>query len=193
MRVDALTSMSDGTDITGLLTRLSGGDDRVIDQLTPLVYDALYALARRQLRGERPGHTLSPTALVNEAYLKLAQQRTDWKNRAQFMAIAARIMRRILINHATKRRAVKRGAGMAQVTFDDQLMAGAVRDQQLLDLHEALERLAQLSERQARVVEMRFFGGMTHEEVAEVLGVSAATARLDWRLARAWLTRELAT
>lgn len=178
-------------DITGVLSQFRDGDARVVDELTQRVYDALHALAERQLRRERPNHTLSPTALVNEAYLKLVDQRTDWRNRAQFLGIAAQIMRRILINHATRRRAAKRGSGQAHVTFNDELDAGTMRDEQLLHLHEALERLAALSERQARVVEMRFFGGLTHEEVAEVLGVSPATARLDWRLARAWLSREL--
>jgi len=167
------------------------GDARAVDAFTQRVYDALYALAERQLRRERSGHTLSPTALVNEAYLKLVDQRTDWRNRAHFLAIAAQVMRRILKNHAIKRQANKRGGGQALVTFDEELMAAGARSEELLRLDDALERLAELNERQARVVEMRFFGGLTHEEIAEVLGVSAATARLDWRLARAWLSREL--
>lgn len=177
--------------ITESLARIRDGDDRAVDALIQHVYDALHALAERQLRRERPGHTLSPTALVNEAYLRLVDQRTDWRNRAHFLAIAAQIMRRILCNHAVKRRADKRGGGQDLVTFDDALVAGGTRSEQLLQLDEALERLAQLSERQARVVEMRFFGGLTHEEIAEVLGVSPASARRDWRLARAWLSREL--
>ncbi len=179
--------------ISDIVSILEHGDARVVDALTQRVYDALHALAERQLRRERPGHTLSPTALVNEAYLKLVDQRTDWRNRAHFLAIAAQVMRRILKNYAIKRRALKRGSGQALVTFNEELMAAGARSEELLHLDEALDRLARLSERQARVVEMRFFGGLTHEEVAEVLGISPATARLDWRLARAWLSRELSS
>lgn len=179
-------------DITEVLAQLREGDEAAVDALMPRVYDTLHALARRHMQRERPGHTLSPTGLVNEAYLKLVdQQNTDWQNRAHFFSIAARIMRRILINHAAKRSAAKRGSGEAMVTFDEAGMLGQVRDDQLLFLDDALNRLSQLNERQARVVELRFFGGLTHEEVGVVLNISPASARRDWRLARAWLHREL--
>ena len=185
-------SAADGV-ITEFLAQLRDGtaDRRAVDALTQRVYDALHALAERQLRRERAAHTLTPTALVNEAYLKLVEQRTDWQNRAHFLAIAAQVMRRILCNYAIGRRAAKRGSGQEPAEYDDAVIAGVGRSEELLALDEALQRLAQLSERQARVVEMRFFGGLKHEEIAEVLGVSPATARLDWRLARAWLSGEL--
>jgi len=179
-------------DVTRLLGQLRGGNRTVVDSLMPMVYDHLYEVARRQLRRERAHHTLNATALVHEAYLKLVDQKqADWRNRAHFLAIAAQAMRRILINYANRRLAGKRGGGEAMVTFEEGLVAGPSRADEILDLHECLERLAGLSERQARVVEYRFFGGLTQEEIAEVLGVSVATVRLDWRTARAWLTREL--
>jgi RNA polymerase sigma factor (TIGR02999 family) len=179
-------------DVTGLLLELAGGKRDVVDALVPLVYERLHDMARNQMRGERVHHTLSATALVHEAYLKLVDQtRVDWKNRAHFFAIAAQAMRRILINHAQRRLAAKRGAGQAMVTFDEELVGGDMRPEELLELDRALERLKQLSGRQVQVVEYRFFAGLTHQETGEVLGVSEATVRLDWRLARAWLSREL--
>ncbi len=178
-------------DVTALLGQLAGGNGTVVDSLMPLVYHELRAIARRQLRRERANHTLSATALVHEAYLKLVDQKSDWKNRAHFYAIAAQAMRRILINYAHRRRAAKRGGGEAFVTFDEELAPVESRAEDLLQLDEALERLQGMSERQCRGVVYRFFGGMTQEEIAEVLGVSVQTVRLDWRLARAWLSREL--
>lgn len=186
--------MDDGQrgNVTELLGQLRGGNRTVVDSLMPLVYEQLHAMARGQLRRERPEHTLNATALVHEAYLKLVgQDRVDWQNRAHFFAIAAQAMRRILINHANRRLAAKRGAGEALVTFDEELVQGHQRAEELIQLDEALQRLAKLSERQSRVVEYRFFGGLKHREIAEVLGVSVGTVRLDWRMARAWLSREL--
>lgn len=179
-------------DVTVLLGQLAGGDAKVVDSLLPLVYDELRGIARGQLRRERKDHTLNATALVHEAYLKLVDQRNvDWKNRAHFFAIAAQAMRRILINYAQQRRAQKRGGDMVATTFDDELVPRETKADQLIDMDEALTRLKALSERQAAVVEYRFFGGLTHEEIAEVLGVSVPTVRRDWRLARAWLSNQL--
>jgi RNA polymerase sigma factor (TIGR02999 family) len=179
-------------DVTRLLGELQDGNRNVIDALLPLVYDHLHDVARRQLRGERANHTLNATALVHEAYLKLVDQRSaSWQNRAHFLAIAAQAMRRILINYANRRVAAKRGGGDALVTFDEDLVGKESRADELLHLDECLERLRVLSERQSKVVEYRFFGGLTQEEIAEVLGVSVQTVRLDWRMARAWLSREM--
>ncbi len=179
-------------DVTVLLGQLAGGDAKVVDSLLPLVYDELRGIARGQLRRERKDHTLNATALVHEAYLKLVDQRNvDWKNRAHFFAIAAQAMRRILINYAERRLAGKRGGGAEIVEFQDDLVPGAGKAAELLDLDEALQRLEKLSARQAKGVVYRFFGGMTQEEVAEVLGVSVQTVRLDWRMARAWLSEEM--
>ncbi len=179
-------------DFTLLLHELTGGNRTVVDEMMPLLYDELYLLARRKLAGERRGHTLNATALVHEAYLKLVDQnRVNWQNRAHFMGIAAQAMRRILINYAQSRKAQKRGGGAAVVTFIEEAVPREARPEELLDLDDALTRLASINERQSRVVELWFFGGLTHEEIAEILGVSLPTVRRDWRLARAWLTREL--
>lgn len=175
-----------------MLIDLSGGNRAVVNALMPLVYDELHRIAQNRLRGERSDHTLNATALVNEAYLKLIDQtRVTWQNRAHFYAIAAQAMRRILVNYAEARKAEKRGGGQGLVTFNDDLMGKETRAEELIDLDEALTRLKLLSERQAAVVEYHFFGGLTHEEIAEVLVVSLPTVRRDWRLAKAWLTREL--
>jgi RNA polymerase sigma factor (TIGR02999 family) len=177
---------------TALLDDLTGGNRTVVDAVLPQVYDELRDLARRKLRGERPDHTLNTTALVHEAYEKLVQQdRMTWQNRAHFMGVAALSMRRILINYAHKRNAQKRGGGEPVATFEDGMAPRAVHAEELIDLDDALKRLEQLNERQAKVVTYRFFGGLTQKEIAEVLGVSEPTVRRDWRLARAWLSREL--
>jgi RNA polymerase sigma factor (TIGR02999 family) len=179
-------------EVTRLLGELSAGNRQVVDALIPLVYEELQKIAQRQLRGERRGHTLNTSALVHEAYLKLVDQRqANWQNRAHFFAIASQAMRRILINYAHTRKAQKRGGGQVIATFDDQAVARETRAGELLALDEALQALAKLNERQSKVVEYRFFGGLTQEEIAEVLGVSTPTVRLDWRLAKAWLSREL--
>jgi RNA polymerase sigma factor (TIGR02999 family) len=178
--------------ITQLLGELTGGNRSVVDSLLSLVYTELHNMAEGKLAGERRGHTLNATALVHEAYLKLVDQtRVTWQNRSHFLAIAAQAMRRILVNYAEARKAAKRGGGQDLVTFDDDLMGSSTRAEELIDLDEALTRLKSLSERQAAVVEYHFFGGLKHEEIADVLGVSLPTVRNDWRLAKAWLTREL--
>lgn len=179
-------------DISRLLAELTGGNQDVVNALLPLIYDELHGMAENQLRRERKDHTLNATALVHEAYLKLVDQsRVSWQNRAHFLGVASQAMRRILINYAEQRRARKRGGDLVATTFDDDLVPRETRADQLLDLDEALTRLKALSERQAAVVEYRFFGGLTHEEIAEVVGVSVPTVRRDWRLARAWLSQEL--
>ncbi len=164
-----------------------------MDDLFPLVYDELRRIAGRALRGERSGHTLGTTALVHEAWLELAQlTRIQWKNRSQFLAIAAQAMRRVLIDHAVARRRQKRGGGQRAVPLDEDAMTMALEcGDELCGLDEALERLAAMNERLARIVECRFYGGMNVDETAEALGVSPATVKRDWSIARAWLNREL--
>jgi len=178
--------------ITRLLHQLSDGDDNAVNALMPLVYEELHAMADRQMRRERSNHTLNSTALVHEAYLKLVDQnRVSWQNRAHFFAIAAQAMRRILINYAQARLAQKRGGGQILATFNEEELVRESRAGEIVALDDALTRLAELSERQSKVVEYRFFAGLTQGEIAEVLGVSVPTVRRDWRLARAWLAREL--
>jgi RNA polymerase sigma factor (TIGR02999 family) len=184
--------MSQQSTVTELLIDLSGGNRGVVNALMPLVYEELHRIAERHLRGERSDHTLNATALVHEAYLKLVDQsRVTWQNRAHFYGVAAQAMRRILVNYAEAGKAQKRGGGAGLVTFNDEMMGKETRAEELIELDEALTRLKSLSDRQAAVVEYHFFGGLTHEEIAEVLGVSLPTVRRDWRLAKAWLTREL--
>lgn len=165
------------------------------EKLFPVVYEELRRLARSYMNRETPGHTLQPTALVHEAYLKLVDQtRADWKGRTHFFAVGARVMRRLLVDHARERGALKRGAGWHSVTlsggFED-FAGGTMEPERLLDLNAALERLAALDEREAKVVTLRFFGGLTTDQVAEVLGVSKRTVEYDWRHAQAWLKNEL--
>ena len=167
------------------------GNGEALDELMPVVYAELRHLASRYLHGERPNHTLQATALVNEAYLRLVDQRhVQWQNRAHFFGIAARIMRHILVDHARKCQAAKRGGGKTRVSFDEAL--GATRDVDLVALDEALQRLAALNARQSQIVELRFFGGLTIKEAAEVLRVSPATVKNDWTAAKARLYQELA-
>ena len=158
------------------------------DHLLPVVYGELRRLAATYLRRERPGHTLQPTALVHEAYMRLLEQRqVDWSNRAQFMGLAAVMMRRILVNHARDRAAGKRGRGAEHVPLTLAGEAIGAAEVNLLDLHEALDHLAETDPRKGRIVELKFFGGLTTDEIAETLGVSAATVERDWKFARAWL------
>jgi RNA polymerase sigma-70 factor (ECF subfamily) len=167
-------------------------DPQSVDSLLPLVYQELRRLAASYLRHERPGQTLQPTALVNEAYLRLLKDRPGrWQNRAHFCAIAAHSMRQILIERARARGAQKRGGARARVTLDEALLAGGDRSIDLVALDEALERLASLDPEQARLVELRFFGGLTVEETADAMGISPATVKRHWTVARAWLAREL--
>lgn len=189
----ALRSMSPpDRDITAILADLRSGDPRAVDVLFPVLYDELRILAERRLNRERRDHTLSPTALVHEAYLKLIDQtRTNWENRAHFFGIAAMAMRRILINYARQRNAEKRGGDAEVVTLVDGDVAREARSDDLLALDEALDRLSEVSERAANVVVMRFFAGLTQEEIAEALDVSVPTVQRDWQTARAWLSRAL--
>jgi len=178
--------------ITQLLGQLIDGDRSVVDAILPLVYDELRRMAQGQLKGERPDHTLNATALVHEAYLKLVNQnQVNWQNRAHFLAIAAQAMRRILISYARSRMAEKRGSGEPAVTFNDEVMGKEAKAGELVALDEALVKLQSISERQCRVVELRFFGGLTEPEIAEAIGISVPTVKRDWRVARAWLSREL--
>jgi RNA polymerase sigma-70 factor, ECF subfamily len=177
-------------DVTRLLLDLSNGRREATDQLLPLVYAELRELAARLLRHERADHTLQPTALVHEAYLRLVDQRVGtWENRAHFLGIAAQAMRRILVDHARRRSATKRRG--ARVTLDDAVAPSTGPSVDLLEIDAALSRLAELDPRQAQVVELRFFGGLSVEETAAVLGVGSATVKRDWTVARAWLHREL--
>lgn len=179
--------------ITELLIDWGQGDKLALEKLMPLVYDELRRLANNYLRREPAGHTLQPTALVNEAYLKLVGQRTvNWQNRAHFFAISAKLMRRILVDHARQRQAVKRGGSDQQrlsITSAETIVKQPAID--LLALNEALDELAQMDPQQGRIVELRFFGGLSIEETAEVLSISHATVERDWKLARAWLRRQL--
>jgi RNA polymerase sigma factor (TIGR02999 family) len=178
--------------ITQLLSELTNGNRQIVDSLMPLVYKELHQLAHLNLRNERRDHTLNATALVHEAYFKLIDQtRVTWQNRAHFFAIAAQAMRRILINYAHQKKAEKRGGGEAFVTFVDDQFKRETQPEELIALDEALGKLSELNERQSKVIEYWFFVGLTHEEIAEVLDISVPSVRRDWRLARAWLSREL--
>lgn len=191
MRTERMSEPERG-DVTQLLDDLSGGDQEAMDRLMPLVYDELRRLARAHLADERAGHTLQTTALVHEAYLKLVNlERTEWKNRAYFFAVASRAMRRLLIDYARRRKRQKRGGGWQRVTFDEALLVTDLSAEKLIVLDEALTRLAELDERQSRIVEYRFFGGLTIDEVADVMDISPATVKRDWSMARAWLYRVL--
>lgn len=184
--------MSTDQDITQLLVRASGGEQRAVDVLLPVVYDELRRIAERCLRRERVDHTLQTTALVHEAYMKLVDQReAKWQNRAHFYAIAAQAMRRILVNHAKGVNRVKRGGKRGRVPLDESVAVTPETDIDLVALDEAMDRLAELDPRKSRLVELRFFGGMSIEETAEVLGVAPATVKRDWNFAKAWLFREL--
>jgi RNA polymerase sigma factor (TIGR02999 family) len=178
--------------VTQLLTDCRQGNDAALAQLTPLVYDDLRRLAHLYMSGQRQDHTLQTTALVNEAYLRLADQTNPrWQDRAHFVAVAARAMRQILVNYALGYRAQKRGGGAQKVELDEAALVSPSQSQEIVELHEALERLAALDRRKAEVVEQKYFGGLNYEEIAEVLKISAITVRRDWEFARAWLYKEL--
>ena len=182
-------------DVTDALAASARGAPDALDRLMPLVYSELRRVAHRQLRSERPGHTLSTTALVHEAFLKLADQtRTQWVDRAQFFALAARAMRRILVDYARRHRALRRGGANQRTSFDEDrlgIVAAAERAEELIALDDALTRLAALDERLGRVVELRYFAGLKEAEVAQVLGVTPRTVARDWVKAKGWLYREL--
>ena len=178
--------------VTQLLEKWSNGDRAALDELMPLVYDELRRLAGGYLRRERSDHTLQPTALVNEAYLLLVDQRhARWQNRAQFIGVAAQMMRRILVDHARAHQAAKRGGTNFTMALSQADHLAGKADVDLLAIHDALDRLIIIDPQQSRIVELRFFGGLTIEETAEVLKVSHATVERDWKMARAWLRREL--
>ena len=179
-------------EITGLLKAWSGGDQAALEQLVDQVYHELRRIARRYMRNERAGNTLQTTALVNEVYLRLVDvQSVDWQQRAQFFAIAAQMMRRILVDAARSRGSHKRGAGAVKVNVDEALIASPERDSSLLALDDALDTFANLMPRQAKVVELRYFGGLSEGDIAQVLSTSTRTVRRDWDFAKSWLTREL--
>jgi RNA polymerase sigma factor (TIGR02999 family) len=177
--------------VTDLLVAWSNGDKLAYDRLVPLVYGELHRLAHRYMSGERPGHTLQTTALVDEAYLRLVDQKVHWQNRSHFFAIAAEVMRRILIDYARRRRYTKRGGAARQVELDEAMLMARERSSELIALDDALKRLAEFDERKSRVVELRFFGGLSVEETADVLKVSVNTVKRDWSTARAWLYKEV--
>ena len=185
--------MSADPDVTSLLADWSRGDRRAFEVLLPLVYAELRRIAARQLRRERDGHTLQPTALVHEAYLRLVAQRSvDWQGRAHFYGVAAQVMRRILVDHARRQAATKRGNGAHRVPLEEAAETTAVNQVPVLMLDHALRRLEKLDQGLAQIVELRAFGGLTIDEAAHVLNVSPTTAKREWRTAKAWLTNELA-
>lgn len=179
-------------DVTQLLTAWTNGDQAARDQLMSVVYEELHRLARRHMRKESPGHTLQTSALVNEAFLRLVGQRNvHWQNRAHFFGIAAQMMRRILVDHARTRSSAKRGQGERALSLDDGLIVSEERSAEVVAVHEALEQLAKFDARKSQIVELRFFGGLSIDETAEVLGVSPGTVMADWTVAKAWLRREI--
>ena len=178
--------------VTQLLQQWSHGEDAALAELTPLVYEELRRLAHYYMEGQRPDHTLQTTALVNEAYLRLADQTNpNWQNRAHFFAVAARAMRQILVSYARSSRAQKRGGGGARIQLDEAALLSPEQSNEIVDVHEALERLGTLDSRKAQVVELKFFGGLNHDEIAEVLKISTMTVRRDWMFAKTWLYDEL--
>ena len=178
--------------VTQLLQEWQAGDRQALDRLTPLVYEELRRQASHYLRHERPGHTLQTTALVHEAYLRLVDaQDVQWQDRAHFFAVAANLMRRILVEHARKKGADKRGGSAIRLELDEAMLVAGAPDVDLLAVDEALEKLAAFDPQQAQIVEVRFFSGLSVEETAEVLGVSPRTVKRDWSVARAWLRREI--
>lgn len=182
-----------GPDVTLLLRRWSGGDRDALDELIRAVYPEMQRIALRYLQRERTDHTLQSTALVHEAYLRLVgRQETQWSNRAHFFAVASRIIRGILVDYTRTRRAQKRGAGAAQIAVDESIAGEGPREVDLLDLDRALNALQEFDPQQSQIVEMRFFGGLSNEEVAEVLGISVSTVKRDWIMAKTWLRRQTA-
>jgi RNA polymerase sigma factor (TIGR02999 family) len=178
--------------VTQLLTEWSHGDDAALAELTPLVYEELRRLAHHYMEGQRPDHTLQTTALVNEAYLRLADQTNpSWQNRAHFFAVAARAMRQIVVDYARSYQSQKRGGGLLRIELDEAAIVSPAESKEIVDLHEALERLATLDSRKAQVVELKYFGGLNYDEMAEVLKISRVTVRRDWEFAKVWLYTEL--
>lgn len=179
-------------DVTQLLAAWRDGDQEALDKLMPLVYDELRRIASRYMKRERAGHTLQTTALVNEAYVRMVgHQNVDWQNRAHFFGVAASVMRHLLVDRARANGRVRRGANPQQVTLDEGVVISEQKDEELLALDEALTKLNEIDERKVKIVELRFFSGLSAEETAEVLGVSEITVKRDWLKAKAWLYREL--
>jgi RNA polymerase sigma-70 factor (ECF subfamily) len=179
-------------EVTRLLANWSQGDGAALTKLTPLVYEDLRRLAHHYMDGQRPDHTLQTTALVNEAYLRLADQTNPrWQDRVHFFAVAARAMRQILVNYAKSYRSQKRGGGALKVELDEAALVSPQQAREIVDLHEALERLGTVDSRKAEVVELKYFGGLNYDEMAEVLKISPVTVRRDWKFAKAWLYTEL--
>jgi RNA polymerase sigma factor (TIGR02999 family) len=178
--------------VTDLLVRWSQGDDAALAELTPLVYEELRRLAHHDMGGQRPNHTLQTTALINEVYLRLADQTNSrWHDRAHFFAVAARAMRQVLVSYARSQRSQKRGGGAVKVELDEAALVSPEESKEIVDLHEALERLTTLDSRKAQVVELKYFGGLNYDEIAEVLKISRVTVRRDWEFAKVWLYTEL--
>jgi len=180
------------SEVTLLLRRLTAGDKSALDQLMPVIYTELHQLASSYMRRERPGHTLQTTALVHEAYLQLVgQKNAQWQNRTQFFAVAAQLMRRILVDHARTHHAAKRGGNLPRLSLDEAIVMAKERGGDLLAVDELLQRLAVIDPHQARIVELRFFGGLSVEETAQALSISDRTVKRDWAMAKAWFQREL--
>ena len=191
-RIRSETPQTNPQEVTQLLADWMHGDRAALEKLTPLVYDELHRLAHRYMKAQRPDHTLQTTALVNEAYVRFADQtRPNFANRSHFLAVAAKAMRQILVNHAKSAQRQKRGAGSVKVELDEAALISPEEPKVILDLHDALERLAALDWRKAQVVELSYFGGLQHDEIAEVLKISTITVRRDWVFAKAWLYAEL--
>lgn len=192
MGISSKTGQTDTQAVTQLLAKWSEGDEHALEKLAPLVYEELLRLAHHYMSGQRPDHTLQTTALVNEAYLRLAEQsRPSFTNRAHFFAVAAKAMRQILVNHAKALQRQKRGGNAAKVELEKAALVSPEPSRQILDLNEALERLATVDSRKAEVVELRYFGGLKQDEIAEVLKISSVTVRREWVFAKAWLYNEL--
>jgi RNA polymerase sigma factor (TIGR02999 family) len=179
-------------DVTTILLAWNSGDQEALDRLMPLIYKELRRMARRYMRSESPDHTLQATALVHDVYVQLVdQKRVNWKNRAHFFGAAAQIIRRLLVDHARSRHRLKRGGGAFKVEWKEELSASQPQEMDLLVLHDALNRLATIDPQQSRIIELRYFGGLSIEETAEALSISPATVKRDWAFARAWLYREM--
>jgi RNA polymerase sigma-70 factor, ECF subfamily len=184
--------MTAQSDVTRLLQEYKDGNRSVLDELFPLVYAELRRLAASKLNGERAEHTLQATALVHEAYLRLVNQHSvDWTNRAHFFGLASEMMRRILVNHALERKRLKRGSGETKIALDEAVTFAEERELDLVELDESLNELAKFAPRQAKIIELKFFGGLTNEESAEALGISPETVKRDWRVAKSWLKNNL--
>jgi len=182
---------SEAQEVTRLLQSLNAGNREAVDALVPLVYAELRKLAANYLRSERDEHTLQPTALVHEAFLRLVEQETAWQNRTHFFAMAANLMRRVLVDYARASKAEKRGGAAEKISLDDAFIFVKEKPSEMIALDEALEELAKIDPRRSRVVELKFFGGLNHEEIAEILGVHVNTVLRDWNLARAWLKTQM--